>query len=107
MGHEVADDGTLRLWTRWCGYHPEEDTLELASRFELRKVNQYMRRVGLRVEEAGSVVDFLALDNSHAGHVVFKSRIVTDFRSPHVFRSEPRGRGGDHHCRTAGSLPPP
>ena len=60
VGHEVADDGTLRLWTRWCGYHPEEDTLELASRFELRKVNQYMRRVGLRVEEAGSVVDFLA-----------------------------------------------
>ena len=42
------------------GYHPEEDTLELASRFDLRKVHQYMRRVGLRVEETGSVVDFLA-----------------------------------------------
>ena len=50
VGHEVADDGTLRLWTRWWGYHPEEDTLELASRFDLRKVHQYMRRVGLRVE---------------------------------------------------------
>jgi len=60
VGHEVAVDGTLRLWTRWWGYHPEEDTLELASRFVLRKVHQYMRRVGLRVEEAGSVVDFLA-----------------------------------------------
>jgi len=60
VGHEVADKGTLRLWTRWWGYHPEEDTLELASRFDLRKVHQYMRRVGLRVEEAGSVVDFVA-----------------------------------------------
>ena len=60
VGLEVADDGTLRLWTRWWGYHPEEDPLELASRFDLRKVHQYMRRVGLRVEEAGSVVDFLA-----------------------------------------------
>jgi len=60
VGHEVAVDGTLRLWTRWWGYHPEEDTLELASRFDLRKVHQYMRRVGLRVEESGSVIDFLA-----------------------------------------------
>ena len=60
VGHEVADDGTLRLRTRWWGYHPEEDTLELASRFDLRKVHQYMRRVGLRVEETGSVVDLLA-----------------------------------------------
>ena len=60
VGHEVADDGTLRRWTRRWAYHPEEDTLELASRFDLRKVHQYMRRVGLRVEEAGSVVDFLA-----------------------------------------------
>jgi len=58
VGHEVAEDGTLRLWTRWWGYHPEEDTLELASRFDLPKVHQYMRRVGLRVEEAGSVIDF-------------------------------------------------
>jgi len=40
VGHEVADDGTLRLWTRWWGYHPEEDPLELASRFDLRKVHQ-------------------------------------------------------------------
>ena len=80
VGHEVADDGMLRLWTHWCGYHPEEDTLELVSRFDLRKVHQYMRRVGLRVEEAGSVVDFLALNNSHAGHVVFKSCIVAEFR---------------------------
>ena len=60
VGHEVADDGTLRLWTRWQGYHPEEDTLELASRFDLRKVHQYLRRVGLRVKKTGSVVDFLA-----------------------------------------------
>jgi len=60
VGHEVADDGTLRLWTRWWGYHPEEDTLELATQFQLRRVHQYMRRVGLQVEEAGSVVDFLA-----------------------------------------------
>jgi len=60
IGHEVADDGTLRLWTRWWGYHPEEDTLELVSRFDLRKVHQYMRRVALRVEGTGSVVDFLA-----------------------------------------------
>ena len=60
VGHEVADDGSLRLLTRWWGYHPQEDTLELASRFDLRKVHQYMRLVGLRVENAGSVVDFLA-----------------------------------------------
>ena len=60
MGHEVADDSTLRLWTRWWGYHPEEDTLELASRFDKRRVHQYMRRVGLRVEVAVAVVDFLA-----------------------------------------------
>jgi len=60
VGHGVESDGTLRLWTRWCGYHPEEDTLELASRFDLRKVYQYMRRVGLLVEETRSVVDFLA-----------------------------------------------
>jgi len=26
-GHEVADDGTLSLWTRWWGYHPEKDSL--------------------------------------------------------------------------------
>jgi len=57
---KVADDGTLRLWTRWRGYHPEEDTLEFLSRFDLRKAHQYMRRVGLRVKETGSVVDFLA-----------------------------------------------
>ena len=60
VGHEVPDDGMLRLWTRWWGYHPDEDTLELASRFDLRKVHQYMRRVGLRVEEEVAVVDFLA-----------------------------------------------
>jgi len=80
VGHEVADDGTLRLWTRWWGYHPEEDTLELASRFDLRKVHQYMQRVSLRVEEAGSAIDFLAQDISHAKHVVFKFRVVADFR---------------------------
>ena len=33
VGRQVADDGTLCLWTRWWGYFPEEDTLELASRF--------------------------------------------------------------------------
>jgi len=67
VGHEVADDGTLRLWTRWWEYHPEEDTFELASRFDLRKVHQYMRRVGLGVEEAGTVVDFLTQGKSRAG----------------------------------------
>jgi len=67
VGREAADDGTLRLWTRWWGYHPEENTLELASRFDLRKVHQYMRRVGLPVEETGSVVDFLASGDSRAG----------------------------------------
>jgi len=60
VGHEVADDGTLRWWTRWWGYHPEEDSLEFASRYDLRKVHQYMRRAGLRLEETGLVVDFLA-----------------------------------------------
>jgi len=60
VGQEVSDDGTLRLWTRWWGYHPDEDTLEFASRFDLRKVHQCMSRVGLRVEEAVAVVDFLA-----------------------------------------------
>ena len=59
VGNKVADDVTLRLWTRWWGYHPEEDTLLLASRFDLPKVHQYMRRVGLRVEEARPVVYFL------------------------------------------------
>jgi len=83
VGHEVVDDGTLRLWTRWWEYHPEEDTLELASLFDLRQMHQYMRRVGLRVEEAGSVVDFLASDNVHAGHVGFKFQIVVDLRLPH------------------------
>ena len=72
MSHEVADDGTLRLRTRWWGYLPKEDTQELNSRFDLRKVHQYMRRVGLRVEEAGSVVDFLALVDFHVGHVGFQ-----------------------------------
>jgi len=42
------------------GATPERDTLELTSRLVLRKVHQYMRHVGLRVEEARSVVDFLA-----------------------------------------------
>jgi len=37
--HEVADDSTLRLWTRWWGYRPDEDTLELASGFDLRKMH--------------------------------------------------------------------
>jgi len=60
VGHAVVDDGTLHLWSRWWGYHPEEDTLELARRFDQRKVHQYMRRMGPRVEEARSVVDFLA-----------------------------------------------
>jgi len=60
VGHEVADVGTLRFWIRWWGYHPEEDTLEVASRFDLRKVHQFMQRVGVPVEESGSVIDFLA-----------------------------------------------
>jgi len=38
---------------------------------------------------------------------VFKFRIEADFRLPHVSRSEPRDRGGDHHCRAAGSWPSP
>ena len=67
VGHEVADDGTPHLWICWWGYRPEEDTLELASRFDLRKVHQYMLRVGLRVKEAGSVVDFLAQKDSREG----------------------------------------
>ena len=50
---EVADDDTQRLWTGWWGYHPEEDTLELASRFASRKVHQYMRRVGLESKKPG------------------------------------------------------
>jgi len=101
VGHKVADDGTLRLWTRWWGYHPEEDTLELASRFDKRKVHEYGRRVGLPVEEAGTVVDFLASGNSHVGHVVFKFRILVYFRVRHVSRLEPRGRGGDRpDCET-------
>jgi len=78
VGHEVVDDGTLRLWTRWWGYHPEEDTLELASRFDVGKVHQNMRRVGLRVEETGSVVDFVAYGDSRAGHVASKVRVVAD-----------------------------
>ena len=41
------------------GLLAHEDTLELASLFDLRKVHQYMRRVGLRVEEAVADVDFL------------------------------------------------
>ena len=57
--HEVAEYGTLRLWTRWWGYHADEDTLELSSLFHLRKVHQCMRHVGLRVEEAVADVDFL------------------------------------------------
>ena len=96
------DDGTLRLGTHWWGYHPEEDTPELASRLDLRKVHQYMRRVGLRVEEAGSVADFLAKGSSHAGQVVFKYRIVADLRLQRVFWWGPHGRGGDHLCRMAG-----
>jgi len=66
-----------------------------------------MRRVVLRVEEAGSVVDFPAEDNSHAGHVVFKLRIVADLRLQHVSWSEPRGRGGDRLYRVAGRRPSP
>ena len=58
--HEVAEDGTLRFWTHWWGYHHGQDTVKLARRFDLRKVHQYMRRGGLRVEETRSVVDFLA-----------------------------------------------
>ena len=73
VSHEVADDGTLRLRTRWWGYHPKEDTQELNSRFDLRKVHQYMRRVGLRVEEAGSVLDIFAQVDFHAGHVGFQA----------------------------------
>jgi len=84
VGHDVADDGTRRLWTRWWWYHPNKDTLELASRFDVRKVTQYMRRVGLRVEEAGSGVEFLDKDSSHAGHVGFKCRVVADSWFRHV-----------------------
>jgi len=58
--HEVADDGKLHLCIRWSGYHPDEAALELASRLDLRMVHQYTRRVGLRLEEAVAVVDFLA-----------------------------------------------
>jgi len=102
VGHEVADDGMLRLWRRWWGYHPEEDSLVLASRFDLRKVHQYMRRVGLRVEEAGSVVDFLALGDSRAGTRGFQ--VSSRGRPSAVTRVRvgARGRGGDHHCRTKG-----
>jgi len=102
VGHEVADDGTLRLWTRWWGLHPEKDTLELTSRFDLRKVHQYMRRVGLRVEETGSVVDFLAQGDSRAGTRGFQ---VSSRGKPSAgtrVRVGARGRGGDHHCRTTG-----
>jgi len=60
VGQEVADNDTLRLWTHCRGYHPDEDTLELASWFDLRKVHQYMRHVGLPVEEAVAVVVLLA-----------------------------------------------
>jgi len=102
VGHEVADDGTLRLWTPWWGYHPEEDTLELASRFDLRKVHQYMRRVGLRVEETGSVVDFLAQGDSRVGTRGFQVSRRGNSSSGTRVRVGARGRGCDHHCRTAG-----
>jgi len=67
VGHEVADDRTLRLWTRWWVYYASEDTLELASRIDLRKGHQYMRRVGLLVEEAVAVVEFLDQGNALPG----------------------------------------
>jgi len=66
VGNKVADDGTLRLWTGWWGYHPEEDTLKFASRFHLRKVHQYVWRLGLQVEETWSVVEFLAYGDPRA-----------------------------------------
>ena len=50
VGHEVADDGMRRMWTRWWDYHPDEDTPELERRFDLRKGHQVTRHVGLRVE---------------------------------------------------------
>jgi len=71
VGHKIADDGMLLLGTRCCGYQPEEDTLHLDIRLDLRKVHQYMRRGCVRDEEAESVGDFLASDSSHAGHLVF------------------------------------
>ena len=67
MVHEVADDGKLHLCIRWSGYHPDEAALELASRLDLRMVHQYTRRVGLRLEEAVAVVDFLAYGNPPGG----------------------------------------
>jgi len=102
VGHEVADDGTLRLWTRWWGYHPEEDTLEMKSRCHLRKVHQYMRWVGLRVEETGSVVDFLAQGDSRAETRGFQ--VSSRGRPSAVTRVRvgARGRGGNHHFRTTG-----
>lgn len=47
VGHELDGDGNLRLWTRWWGYHPDEDTLEDADKFDARKVDEYRQKVGL------------------------------------------------------------
>lgn len=51
VGHEYDAEGRLRLWTRWWGYHPDEDTLELPSKFDRRKVDEYKRREGLPIED--------------------------------------------------------
>ena len=57
---------TRSLKTARCACGPDgwatmdEDTLELASRFDLGKVHQCMRSVGLRVEDAVAVVESLA-----------------------------------------------
>jgi len=60
VGHEVSDHGTLRLRTRWRGCYPDEDTLDLASRFDVRGAHHFMRRVGLHGRETGAVVNFRA-----------------------------------------------
>jgi len=60
LGHEVAEDGTLLLRTRWWGYEADKDTLEPAQRFDRRKVDEYLQGVGLRVEEAVEAANALA-----------------------------------------------
>jgi len=51
----------------------------MAAPFDLRKEHQLMRRAGLPVEEAVTVVDFLALGESlSGGDAVLKFRIVPD-----------------------------
>jgi len=60
VGHEVAEDGKLLLWTRWWGYETEEVIWEPAHRFDGRKVDEYLQRVGLRAEKAVEAADVLA-----------------------------------------------